>query len=335
MRGYTTALVQALLAMMQEGGFALPRLLRELELPPACAESPDVPLTAAAVRRIADAAERGLEDPFVGLHAAERVTRGTYGLTEFITRSSLDLREALEGFARYSRLLNDHFFVRLESRGEDLAVEQSYLALGGDPGRHQSEFTLAVVVAMGRQVLQRAWSPPQVWFSHPRPADVAELERFFGTKALGFDARANGFLATAEALAWPIPGADPALRRVLQVQADRELVETPVPDDVGEQVRRAIRAELEKGSPRLSSVAGRLHLSVRTLQRRLADAGLSFGDLADEVRSAAAKALIAQPQVPLAEVAFRLGYTSFGAFIRAFKGWTGRTPGEYRGASRG
>ena len=119
------------------------------------------------------------------------------------------------------------------------------------------------------------------------------------------------------------------LRKVLSNQADKELVGAPVHDDLAAQVRTAIRAELGSGPPRVNTVAKRLLLSARTLQRRLTEEGLSFQTLADEVRSSGAKELIAQPQVPLAEVAFRLGYTNFGAFIRAFKGWTNQTPGEF------
>ncbi|MBS2033144.1 MAG: AraC family transcriptional regulator [Deltaproteobacteria bacterium] len=334
MAGFSTALVPALLKMLGARGHPVDRVIRELELPSNVTTSPDVEFTPAQVRRLGELAERGLEDPFVGVHAAEQVARGTYGLAEFITRSSANLREALEGFARYSRLLNDHLFVRLEARGDDIACEQRLVGLGGDPGRHQGEFMTAVQVAIGRQILQRPWAPKAVWFTHAPLADTRELERYFGTANLEFGKSSFGLLADRDALAWPVHSADPQLRKVLSGQAEKELVDAPAPDDLAAQVRSAIRAELCSGPPRVGTVAQRLHLSARTLQRRLTDEGLSFQALADEVRSSGAKELIAQPQLPLAEVAFRLGYNNFGAFIRAFKGWTGQTPGEFRAAQR-
>jgi AraC-like DNA-binding protein len=76
-------------------------------------------------------------------------------------------------------------------------------------------------------------------------------------------------------------------------------------------------------------------MSVRTLQRRLEDEGTSFGALADAARREAAEALIGDPDVPLAEVAFRAGFSDFGTFSRAFRRWTGKSPGAARDGGSG
>ena len=74
-------------------------------------------------------------------------------------------------------------------------------------------------------------------------------------------------------------------------------------------------------------------MSTRTLQRRLASEGTSFRALVDQERVGAARAFLALPDLGADEIADRLGYSEASAFVRAFRRWTGTTPGEYRQAS--
>jgi AraC-like DNA-binding protein len=75
-------------------------------------------------------------------------------------------------------------------------------------------------------------------------------------------------------------------------------------------------------------------MSVRTLQRRLADMGVSYSDLVDEVRLASALTLIDDRSIKLSEIARRLGYADAANFDRAFKRWTGLSPSQARAFDR-
>ena len=76
--------------------------------------------------------------------------------------------------------------------------------------------------------------------------------------------------------------------------------------------------------------SARLHMSTRTLHRRLADAGTSFGAELEALRRGLALRYLEDQRVSIAEVAFLLGYSEPRAFHRAFKAWTGTTPGTWR-----
>jgi AraC-like DNA-binding protein len=71
-------------------------------------------------------------------------------------------------------------------------------------------------------------------------------------------------------------------------------------------------------------------MSSRTLQRRLADEGVAFAALVDEVRRELALELVRDRARPLGEVAFLLGYAELSPFLRAFRRWTGKTPAAWR-----
>ena len=96
-----------------------------------------------------------------------------------------------------------------------------------------------------------------------------------------------------------------------------------------ESVRNAIGKLIPKGKATLVQAAEVMGFSARTIQRRLAEQGLSYSHLADEMRFIKARELI-QQQEKIAEVAARLGYADAGSFTRAFERWTGMSPLEYR-----
>lgn len=77
-------------------------------------------------------------------------------------------------------------------------------------------------------------------------------------------------------------------------------------------------------------VAGQLGISVRNLQRRLKALGTSYQVLLDECRQILAMKLIRDEAVPLYEIAYMVGYAEPSAFYKAFRRWTGSTPGDYR-----
>ena len=87
---------------------------------------------------------------------------------------------------------------------------------------------------------------------------------------------------------------------------------------------------LHLGEPRREDVAARLHLTDRTLQRRLQAESVSFQQLLDDTRSELASQYLADPRRSLAEVADQLGFSDQSNLFRACKRWFGMPPGQYR-----
>ena len=100
-------------------------------------------------------------------------------------------------------------------------------------------------------------------------------------------------------------------------------------------VERAIRALIARDeTPRIDLVADTLGTSVRTLQRRLADAGSSFMTLLDRSRLAAAVHVLEHTDAKVVDIALDLGYSEQAHFSRAFRRWMGLAPREYRRSMR-
>ena len=189
--------------------------------------------------------------------------------------------------------------------------------------------TLATVAALTRLLTDADWSPLEIKFKHRAPRNTAEHERLFGS-TISFGGAANQVVFDAKTLSLPVVKADPRLCALLDRHAEALLAKYPRQDTLIDRVRSIIRNELNGGDPSLERVAGELALSPRTMQRRLREQGSSHQELLDQLRRDLAISYLREPEMALCEVAYLLGFSESSAFHRAFKRWTGMTPGEFR-----
>lgn len=332
-------LVGPLLAYLRATGHDPAPLVERFRLPANATSLPEVSLPLATLHAFLDAAEALSGDAFLGLHVAQRVPRGTYGLVEYIARASPTVRDTFRALARYLALLEPAW--QASFHGADDGSGTFAYGIPGEPlayGRHASEYGLALFVHVGRQLTERPWNPSAVVFAHPAPADLRPLVEHFGVTP-EFGGGRNALTLDGATLALPVVGADPVLLAVLERAAGAPPAASapagpPVPDFV-QRVREAIRAFLQEGAPQLGDVAKGLHVSLRTLQRRLTEHGTSFQDEVDTVRRELAFEYLKDAHLGVSQVAFLLGYSELSTFDRAFKRWTGMTPRVWREGAEG
>jgi AraC-like DNA-binding protein len=135
----------------------------------------------------------------------------------------------------------------------------------------------------------------------------------------------------------PVRQADPVLKESLEVAARRTLSRAGGPNapSVATLVREAFRESGSGSSLSKTAMAKAIGMSARTLQRRLASESLTYSQVQEETRRAAAMPLLRDPGLTSVEIALRLGFSSRTSFLRAVKRWTGKTPGELRAESSG
>jgi AraC-like DNA-binding protein len=296
---------------------------------PAIAADPDARISLERETELWDEAARLSGDDCFGLHAAQLLRPGAFGVVDYAARTAPTLRAALQRLARYNRLVHDAAVFSLIDLGESLRVEHAF-RIAGTQSRHAAEFTMASLVVIGGQIAGVPLWPGAVEFRHPPPPRLDEHQRLFGVRPR-FGAAVNAMELASEMLDRPSPAADPALWRVVERHAEALLAAQPEPSDsIDERVRRLLIGLLGEGEASLAKVAARLHMSERSLQRRLSAQGASFDTLLEDLRRELCLRYLADPKIAIAEVAYLVGYSEPSAFHRAFKRWTGTTPAEAR-----
>ena len=133
----------------------------------------------------------------------------------------------------------------------------------------------------------------------------------------------------ASLMSRPLEGAHPALAQHNEQILSGYLARLDK-DNIVAQLKALLPDCLPHGEPPQTQVAQRLHVSTRTLQRRLQEQGTRFSEVLDQVRHELALSYLAQPHYTVNEVAFLLGFADNSNFTRAFKRWTGQSPSQHR-----
>ena len=304
-------------------------ILQAAGLSPEILEDPDARIPLEQVEKLWAKAYDLSSDPDLALHAVEVVPFGAYRVIDFLASTAPSIGTALAKVADYFPIINA--VVRLPYSVADRQVTFGVEAPSrpGTITRPYAEYTLAAVFLRTRIATNQRYPLVRVEFSHPRPADTREHERVFECP-VHFGMAACRLVIAREVWDMPRAGVNPALFSVLESHARLLLDRVAAPDGLVAAVRTAIEAELRGGDPRLESIARRLAMSPRSLQRRLRGAGVTFNDLLDSLRFQAAKTYLSQRDVAGTEVAYLLGFTEQSSFNRAFRRWSGQTPSHYR-----
>jgi len=197
------------------------------------------------------------------------------------------------------------------------------------PGDHDLQpflvdLTFSASVQLRRQITMAGYSPTAAELVSETPLNAAAHEAFYGCP-VRFGCRKNVLVTPACWKTFPLPWANVMASRLSIDLLERESDRLNSMPAVGFAVERALRKRLPN-LPDLAQVAESLHLSERTLRRRLAESGLSFRKLLDESRQSRALELMTDGQRSLGEVAVASGFSGARAFARAFKRWTENTP---------
>jgi AraC-like DNA-binding protein len=251
------------------------------------------------------------------------------GITAQVVLRADDLTQATQLIERFSRLTDTAMVFSRPERGDLVGFSVSHR-----PEVMAMRFPIELMLGIGFRLIALAshGRPPivEVTFAHPAGYPVAAYEELFGVP-VRFDAPESALWLPREALTTPLAGRDPIARHYLEAHADQMLAALPVDaPPIVAQIREVILDELATSGAELSRVAKRVAMSTRTLQRRLDEAGTSYQDLVDDVRSSIARTLLRNPTRSIVDVAFELGYADLKGFYRAFRRWTDTTPAEWR-----
>lgn len=322
------------------GGLArLPGLLRELGLdadamlarvglPPGALDDADARADYGQLARLLHEAAVDAHCPHLGLLAGQLWHFDDFGLLGDLMRHSRTLGEALRSFVVFHHLYSDSGLVFLFDHGTCIEFGYATYRYDGPGVDLMHDGALAVAANLFRELSSGELHPAGASLARARPADVSPWRRAFHVLPR-FDAEYTALTFPVRVLERPIAGANRARRE----QAWHE-AEQAGPGDLVQQVARALRTLLLRGEFGGDRVAGLLAIHRRTLNRRLQDRGTTFREVLDDVRSSVARELLADSDIGLDDIAASLGYAGVSPFMRAFRRWTGETPGQWRRQAR-
>ncbi|WP_082877154.1 AraC family transcriptional regulator [Hydrogenophaga crassostreae] len=322
---FVAAMVQAYTAR----GLNPAGALKLAQIAPDQVDNPNARITAAQMEAISDAAMRELDDEALGCFG-RALPWGSYGMLARASLSAPTLGLALKRWCRHHGLLTRDIAlsVQVEEASDLASIELRPAANAATPNEFCVVSVLRNILGFACWLVDSRIPLQGAMFPFTPPKHVSSYPVLFDGPCT-FDALHAAIQFDARYLALPIRRDEAAMNQMLQhalpltvhaYRRDRLLVQ---------RVRQTLATQPTEAR-NASDLAHWLNLSPRTLHRQLKEEGASLQSIKDEVRRDRAMALLQRTRRPVKQVAEATGFQNEKSFIRAFKGWTGKTPGEWR-----
>ncbi len=316
----------------------LPRKLKELGLSPdSVLRRAGLPIGLFKLDRILVSTEqffalhRGIaeasNDPAIGLKLGteERVER--YDPVKLAAVSARSFRDAVERSSRYKQLTCPEE-IRLVEWGNECAVQFVWLLAHEEEPPLLVDVCFAWIVVLGQRGTGRPIHPKRVELQ--RASTHRDMYEAHFHCAVKFKAAQNALIFSKADIELPFVTYNADLLATVAPQLEAELTEQLAQKNLKEQAKGILKHLLAGQRPGIQDLARELHLSTRTLQRRLTEQGITFQQVLDEARRELAHHYLLHSSRELNETAYLLGYEDANSFFRAFHQWEGISPGHWR-----
>ncbi|SFE75989.1 transcriptional regulator, AraC family [Variovorax sp. OK212] len=305
-------------------------VLQLAKLDPELMQSARARIPAAAYSRMWVTLADLMDDEFFGLDS-HGLRRGSFALMTRAAVSAVNLEHALHRILRFLHATLDDF------RGELIRTDGEASIVLHDGGVTRRLFGYGtwfiLVHGLACWLVHRRIPLREMRFRCPAPVDDSHYRTRF-CQNLSFGAASTQITFDDALLDLHIAETVDTVDGFLREAPGNLLVQYRNESSTSAAVRRRLRSQLPDQWPELDRLAQHLHMSGTTLQRRLHQEGMSYQRLKDDLRRDIAIDLLSSASMPVSEVAARTGFVEASAFHRAFKKWTGVSPGAYRKADR-
>ena len=267
-------------------------------------------------------------DECCGLHAARCWHPSDLGALGYAWLASSSIRTAVQRAARYSKIVGERAsIVGVDSpRGFKLILDQK----PRDPLVRElmTDFIMALMLDMSRFNAGTSLTPNEVLLRRKRPECAARYLGFYGC-VVQFAASEDSFTLAADDANRLLPSSNKQLAGLHDQVLSQQLANLHGADILA-RCKAIILNHLTSGDISVKRVAQDLHMTPRTLTRRLESQGTSVRALVDKIRSDLASRYLTDPKTSITEVTFLLGFSHPSSLSRASTRWFGMSPIEYR-----
>lgn len=306
------------------------RILETHGIDPATFADPDNFIDCSSAVTLLEACRAQFDDSLFGLHLAELQGPDVFGCVAALGRAAPTVGVGLQHIVDYLPVTHSREG-ELEVVASQSTVELRWRAHGDFAAMEQANYQALLLNLKILQMLGgRDFRPEKVdLMLDVRATDFADLENKVGCRVSG-KRQANAISFSRGLLDRPVATSNRLLFNLLGSYLKK--VKATSGATLVERVETYIRSALPTGACTVARCAKKLGTSVRTLQLRLGERGVKFSDLLEAQRIELAKASLRAGHASIDEVAALLGYSEQASFGRAFKRWTGVTPGAFRAA---
>jgi len=302
------------------------QLFKKAGIAPSLRGNPHARINLNSLTNLWGLAVKTLDDPCFGIKMVHHWHPSYMGALGYAWLVSTSLRTAINRAERFVHVVSEGLDLYLAETAQGLKVTVDTPDIITYPQQH--DVVLAVLMRIARINFGNELSAVEITFQHARPDCHKTFADFFQSP-LVYDADEYSMTFATHDIDKKLPTANKELALMHDEVLMKYLVKIKKGDLV-QQIQSLMIDRLPSGKVTDQMIARELHLSERTLQRKLRDKGTSFRQVLESVRQMVAMQYIRDSATSMTEIAFLLGFSEQSAFSRAFKKWTGKSPVQYR-----
>ncbi|MFV3416041.1 AraC family transcriptional regulator [Pseudomonas nitroreducens] len=318
--------VRAAIRGAQRKGLDVQALLRNAGIAPVILDEPRARIDPSQFTSLMQHLWEALDDEYMGLGSLPS-KRGTFAMMCNAIIHCRTLEKALGRGSLFYGLFPEAPRIELVRDGDNarLTLDETHLR---DPDHFLAESLLLIWHRLASWLIGQRIRLEEATFSYPAPEHQAEYDLLFPCPRR-FSASSTSLLLQARYLDMPLLQDERTLKHFLKDSPADLLARPDGGDSLTSQIRRLLGRDC-RSWPDLEQVAAQLHMSPQTLRRHLREEGPNFQELKDQLRRDLAIYYLGRDEHSIQDIADQLGFSEPSAFHRAFKKWTGLTPGAYR-----
>jgi AraC-like DNA-binding protein len=328
--------VEAALESVRARHLDVDELLIQVGLSPSLLQAPQARVSAEHYGQLWRLIALTLDDEFFG-QDSRRMKSGSFAMQCYALLGCKTLRQALERSLRFYHLILDDISGALSS---DDKIARLVLTERVQPGsarvKHRvfaHELLLTMLHGVACWLVGRRIPILRAEFCYPEPPHSAEYRVMYSTQ-LSFNKANTAISFDADFLELPVVQDERSVKEFLRSAPENFLVNYKNSKSLTARIRRRLRQVLPGDLPECETIADELHMTAATLRRRLAEEGESFQSIKDHLRRDLAIGYLSHSDRSVMDIALELGFAERSAFHRAFRKWTGASPGEFRRSLR-
>lgn len=278
--------------------------------------------------QIMEMVSKAINDPSFALQLGQRIQIASFGTVGFALMSCTDLSEVIKLLIRYHAIINSGSAYELLHTDQGTLLRLQITEDNHSLRQLAMELSFSSLCSMGEFLINKRIEGAELHFDYPPPAHAETYSRVF-SMPLKFNQSHCQLAIPERTLSTAIRTANPGAQVIFLQQCDEMLRSLNRVENTAAKVRRLL---IQSGSlfPDIQQVAAKLHVTERTLRRRLSSESTNFRTICDEVRNVLACQYLLQTEFTVAEIANLLDYSETVSFRRAFVRWNGLTPSAFR-----
>ena len=267
-------------------------------------------------------------EPSLGLSRARQVFLSDFDAYGYAIMSSESLGAAATIGMEFWMLSGSLLEIKTHTEGDVAVFEFMPRAPMDDVLPYVAEESMSVIYRLCHFLVGDKFAATEVDFAYPRPVYAEAYEKVFDCP-LRFDAPSNAIRVPVAVLSEPLIMSSPQVANLCKLQCDALMKKLSVHDEFVESIRRFL-IDAKPNFPTIEEMAEQLHISARTLRRRLKERGTTYRDLLDEIRLELSQQYLRDTHLSIDQIAALVGFEETTSFRKAYKSWTGISASQYR-----